>query len=305
MNRRPSAGKYIIFLQTMARSVSQRHSKCPLFEQAQNQIIERTRAEQEILLHNANLAAFNKIAAIITTVTDPRDRFGTIIEQLVDTFNAKRGGLVLLTPDQHHFTVVADYTRGAGHSAVGYQIPLEDNPLAQEILKTHRTVQVTAAQQNPLTAPIRDITTKLGLECMMIVPLINQARIIGTLGLDLDEPGREFTPEEMQLAETIAGQIAGSIENARLLEQTQLALAQQQEARQALLTREQYLAAQLKIQNLLLAARENQPPYDEILQILGQISGADRVYLFENHLDQEQLFTSQKAEWPMKASPAN
>jgi signal transduction histidine kinase len=41
------------------------------------------------------------------------------------------------------------------------------------------------------------------------------------MGITSDRPGREFTPDEVRLAETIAGQITGAIEATRLLEQVQ------------------------------------------------------------------------------------
>jgi len=53
------------------------------------------------------------------------------------------------------------------------------------------------------------------------VPLLARGEVIGTTGLATGEADREFTPAEVALAETIASQIAGAIDNARLLEETQ------------------------------------------------------------------------------------
>ncbi|MBP0020456.1 MAG: PAS domain S-box protein [Cyanobacteria bacterium SBLK] len=62
--------------------------------------------------------------------------------------------------------------------------------------------------------------------------------------------------------------------------------------------RERYLAALVKIQQKLLGCQNPRTCYNEILRILGTISGASRVYLFENHYSDEQdLLMSQKAEW--------
>ena len=59
----------------------------------------------------------------------------------------------------------------------------------------------------------------------MIIPLLARGEVIGSIGPDTDDPGRVFTPEEVRLAETIASQMAGAIENARLFNQAQEALA--------------------------------------------------------------------------------
>ncbi len=73
----------------------------------------------------------------------------------------------------------------------------------------------------------------------------------------------------------------------------------------ALCKRERYLAALVEVQRRLLAFKDsshyelsNQTPYTEILELLGQVSGASRVYVFENHSDAEgNLLMSQRAEW--------
>lgn len=73
----------------------------------------------------------------------------------------------------------------------------------------------------------------------------------------------------------------------------------------ALAERERYLAALVEVQRRLLAfERDTQQefikpkPYQEILQLLGQVSGASRAYIFENHQNKQgRLLMSQKAEW--------
>jgi len=37
--------------------------------------------------------------------------------------------------------------------------------------------------------------------------------------------------------------------------------------------------------------------YQEILELLGKVSGASRTYVFENHQDAARLLMSQRAEW--------
>jgi len=262
-----------------------------------NDSTQRKQSEQEILRRNQELAALNRVAATITATPDPRDRFREIAHEMVEIFKARRSGIALLTPDRQNLTVVADYTTGTEPSAEGYQIPLQDNPSSVQVIETKQSVVVSDVQTNPLTEPIHDIMRNMGIECIMIVPLITRGQVIGTLGVDLDTPNRQFTPEEVRLAETIAGQISGAIENAQLLEQTQTALTEREQAQKTLATRERYLATQLEIQNTLLASKGD-VPYPTILQMLGDVSGASRVYIFENHQDEPgNLLTSQKAEW--------
>ena len=70
----------------------------------------------------------------------------------------------------------------------------------------------------------------------------------------------------------------------------------------AIAKREQYLAALVEVQQQLLVCSGGWHDYTQILQILGQVSGASRVYIFENHYangyaEGTQLLMSQRAEW--------
>jgi PAS domain S-box-containing protein len=62
--------------------------------------------------------------------------------------------------------------------------------------------------------------------------------------------------------------------------------------------RDRYLTALVEVQRRLLASPVDKRLYDEIFSILGPVSDASRIYVFENHQDATgQLFMSQKAEW--------
>jgi PAS domain S-box-containing protein len=73
----------------------------------------------------------------------------------------------------------------------------------------------------------------------------------------------------------------------------------------ALAERERYLGVLVEVQRRLLAFEGDThygcfslTPYTEILELLGQVSGASRVYVFEKNWDYtDTLFVSQRAEW--------
>jgi GAF domain-containing protein len=101
------------------------------------------------------------------------------------------------------------------------------------VIKTSRPVVVTQAQVNQLTAPIHDILRARQTQCLLIVPLLARGEVIGTIGIATGEVDREFTPAEVTLAETVAGQIAGTIDNARLFSEMQQAKEQAEAVNEA------------------------------------------------------------------------
>jgi len=68
-------------------------------------------------------------------------------------------------------------------------------------------------------------------------------------------------------------------------------------AEQGVRQRERYLKGLAEMNRLLLTHAGFRQIYEGILRILGEISRASRVYLFENHNDGDRLLTSQRGEW--------
>ncbi|MBI1879513.1 MAG: GAF domain-containing protein [Chloroflexi bacterium] len=68
---------------------------------------------------------------------------------------------------------------------------------------------------------------------LLITPLLARGEVIGTSGIDTDQPDRVFTPDEIRLVETITAQISGAIENARFFQEAQEARAAAEQANQA------------------------------------------------------------------------
>jgi signal transduction histidine kinase len=141
-------------------------------------------------------------------------------------FHARNTGIALLNTDRTELTVVVEYSRSASDpSAVGVMIPLANNPSSRQVIETGRSIVVSQAQLNPQVEPTYELIQARQTQRLMIVPLLARGEVIGTVGVTIDQADREFTPAEITLAETVAGQVAGAIENARLYTETQAARA--------------------------------------------------------------------------------
>jgi signal transduction histidine kinase len=89
-------------------------------------------------------------------------------------------------------------------------------------------------------------TTASYLRCLMIAPLMHKGEVVGGLVLTHHTPN-VFTPRDAALAQAVAGQVAGAIENARLFEQEHRTA----EELTTLLEVSRNLAATLDLQTLL------------------------------------------------------
>jgi PAS domain S-box-containing protein len=186
----------------------------------------------ELLLHETQqraeeLAALNRVTASATTL-DLQSTLQATARELVHIFDARNCGVALLNPERTHLVVMADYSaRPDDPSAVGVAIPLENNRSSQQVIETGRSLIITEPQTNPLTAPIHDLMRERRTTGLLIVPLrvrggaAGTFTVIGTIGIDTNQPDREFTLAEAALTETIASQLSNAIENSRLFAETQ------------------------------------------------------------------------------------
>ncbi|MEK9161716.1 MAG: GAF domain-containing protein [Chloroflexota bacterium] len=192
------------FLETVSAQIAIAIQNTRLFEQT------KTRADE--------LAAINRIASAASSALDAPTLLKAVVGEMASIFNATQSDIALRDPSGKSLTVVAAFRSEAdAPDAVGSPILLADTQSAQQVIRTQTTLVVNDAQVNPI------ISTMHGsdVEAIMMTPLIVRGEVIGTVEIDSNLPGKEFTPEDVALAETLSSQIANAIENSRLYQQVQ------------------------------------------------------------------------------------
>ncbi|MDX1546779.1 MAG: PAS domain S-box protein [Rhodothermales bacterium] len=81
----------------------------------------------------------------------------------------------------------------------------------------------------------------LGLRSAMVVPLMARGRACGALTLVMEEGQRQFTPDDLALAEELARRCGLAVDNARLYREAQSEIAERRRAQAALRESEQML----------------------------------------------------------------
>jgi len=117
-------------------------------------------------------------------------------------------------------------------------IELQKYPEIREALRTRRPVVVENADRHPLLDPVRDAVSAAGMGAMAVLPLALDEDVRGVLFLRASaaEPGRTFTPRELDLAAAVANATAVALERLRI--ESELASAREKleaAARQAMI----------------------------------------------------------------------
>ncbi len=159
--------------------------------------LERVKAESQVT--KRELAMLNEIASTASCNAGPNAVLEAVCRQLVTTFEVAQSAVALMDPDGTTLTVVAEYMTSSRPSAMNVVIPVEGNPATLYVMKHKTPLALADAQHDILLAPIYDIMKQRGVASILILPIIVQDQVIGTVGVDAIEP-HEYSPDEIRLA---------------------------------------------------------------------------------------------------------
>ncbi|HEY1407430.1 MAG TPA: GAF domain-containing protein, partial [Promineifilum sp.] len=179
-------------------------------------------ALQEARRRERELALLNRVVTAVSASTDLQTSLQIIVDQLAMATSIQQVGIAILNEQRSGLTVVADRSGQLNtSSAVGFVIPLENNPATQLAISERRAIIVPDATSNPLTASAHEVLRQRGVRTILILPLVVENEVIGTVGLDVVEEGIEVTDDQLRLAETIVYQAASAVRQARLFDQAE------------------------------------------------------------------------------------
>jgi len=179
-------------------------------------LAEAERVEATKIGNAEHLAVVNRISKAVNSTLDLDQVLQTAAREMAKAFGIKQTGIILFDPDAVHGRIAAEFQEIPNGSGSDVRIPLSDNPSLGQVISSQQPLAIIDARNDPLTAAIRDVVELRNIQSILIVPLVVKGTVIGTIGLDALETPRIFTPEEIDLAGTIANQVAIAIENSRL-----------------------------------------------------------------------------------------
>jgi len=181
--------------------------------------------KEEVEARAEQLAAINRISTIVNQSLNLNDNLQALCQELTKIFPIRNAGIGILGADKESLEIAAFHAIDPEEkSALGMVLPFEGNPSSQEVIEKKKTVVIQDAQSDPRMSSLAEISRSRGTKAIMIVPLLTRGEAIGTIGMPAKDPEYIFTANEIELAETIAGQIATAIDNARLYARTEHAL---------------------------------------------------------------------------------
>lgn len=166
------------------------------------------------------LQAVNRLATGLGTFKDETSLLEFTIHQMTTSLDADHGGLMLFDPEINFGTVVAEFP---DHGTSGLRLDMRGNRLL-EPLKADPTkpfIVYDVEYDERVTPETLEVFRSIGIKSLMMVPITLDGRLVGSIGLDLYTRERQFTPEMIEMGQTMAAQLAAGLLNLRLLSDAQ------------------------------------------------------------------------------------
>ncbi len=179
------------------------------------------KAEAKIRQHSKKLELLDRIAAASAANFDPNSFLELACRELAESFLAPCVSASMFSKDKSTAMVVSEYVVGERLSVRNRVTPVEGDVVAQYLLQTRAPLVLPHAQSDLYTTAFNKWMEKLGLAAMLLIPLIVEDEVIGSLEIYFYSP-RQFTSSEVNLAWSVSDQVAGAVAKAWLNEERRL-----------------------------------------------------------------------------------
>jgi GAF domain-containing protein/nitrogen-specific signal transduction histidine kinase len=223
------------------------------------------------------LNQLNQVASVAATALDQQEILQAAVNTMVRITGTDQGRLAIWDRERGYATIAVEAKPTDFGKAV--TIPLLESPQIEWIDQNRRPLFVYDAQNDPILRDVHHIMQAEDIRSLLIVPLIINDRVIGSIGLDVQGRQLQINERAIEFCQTISAQAATALERTRLFntaQQNALALQGKVGELSTLLRAVQVLSSSLKPREVL----------DKLMAIVGEQLQVDTVALWTVQPDQ-------------------
>ncbi|PZO44245.1 MAG: adenylate cyclase [Pseudanabaena frigida] len=190
----------------------------------------RTRAYDRIQELAQKESLLNTITSTIRSSLEPQKIFASITQQLGQALNSESCALSLWTEEDHYLRCVGLHlldpnemvsnTNNTNDSTLPQSIvDISINPVFQALIESKQPVAISDLHENSEWNLV-DLPLRSTARSLLIVPLLADGKIIGSISMRQNQHPRHWKPEEISLVQSVAAQAAIAVQQANLFQTT-------------------------------------------------------------------------------------
>ncbi len=209
--------------------------------------LSQARAYEQVRALAKRQALINTITTAIRSTLDPQSIFAAITQQLGQALHVDGCALSLWTREDQYVRCVGLYDSSQADPSVAStldaqvwdsvpslgasastedarllpqsRVPISGNPVLKHLVETQQPVVLNDMQQYPeLDGPDQFLRSRS--KALLVVPLISDGQIIGSISLRQNQAPRVWKSAEVELAQSVAAQAAIAVQQSRLYQTT-------------------------------------------------------------------------------------
>ena len=218
-------------LETIAAQIATAIQNSRLYDQVQQELAERKRAELALRKRIEAQRALADVTNAIAAKLDMAELLDLLLERMLTHLHNDMSNVLLL--DQSGDKLINVATRGARQpeAMLGFGIKIGQGG-GGWVTRHNQPLAIPDIQQDSRWFH-DDISRSEGIVSWLGIPLQIEGRVIGVLNINM-RARREFTADEIEFSSALAGQAAIAIQNARLYQEAQKEIAERKKAEEQL-----------------------------------------------------------------------
>jgi PAS domain S-box-containing protein len=158
---------------------------------------------------------------VLAGLEEQQDILEEALVEFVYGLGVDQGGIVMLSPDRKVGYLMTYLEDGELKDPEGLQFPIDGRIPYQEVLLAGQPFVSSDFASDEQLVEFRTFNPENTIKSIVQAPIIMQGQTMGWLGADATREPRNFSQREVDLARAMADQVAVSIQNRRLLVETQ------------------------------------------------------------------------------------
>lgn len=184
--------------------------------------LRNARLHQETQRRLQELTFLNRISAGLGASLELDTLIEGVLHGLRELVQADRTYYVSVDPDTRTWQTTHECVAEGIEPDLGLSGTFDDVPNELETLLADQPFAVSDIATDPRVEVTRELYRSLGMQSMLLMPVLVGGRLRGALGFDFCREKHVWLPDEIRLLEGVTQQLELALENARLFEEARL-----------------------------------------------------------------------------------